>query len=166
MERISFTIFLTLLLFSCNSNKQDKFDTFKTLTDMMSNNLPNANYTISIPADYTIVESRAGDFSVYYIKRKNSANKSGFNATMYIGNHPSKFPVVEKCKLNNKNSIILQNNVLWEIYSCKDDFFTQTFSKNKFNHGWDQMIHAAGRSKSRAGVDTILYIFSTLKPKK
>lgn len=86
--------------------------------------------------------------------------------TMYLGNHPSRFSDKENCKFTSINALLLKTDVQWDVCNCEGRCSIQTITDNKNNHGWDQMVHAAGRSKSRAGIDTILYIYSTLHGKE
>jgi hypothetical protein len=167
MHRILFIIIIiSSIVIACTSKSPNKPDAIQQFKGLKNKKLPNVNYDISVPSDYEIIENRGEDFSVYYINCKDSTKKAGFSASIYIGNFPSKFPVDDSCKASTNNGLILDEVANWETYDCKNSFFTQTLARNKNNHGWDQMIHAAGRSQSKAGIDTIMFIFSTLKPRK
>jgi len=163
MRRISLLIFIGLLVGSCKSKSQNHPPTIKQFKGFVTCSVPNAGYVISIPADYKITESNGPDFSVYYIHRKDSTIKGGFSATMYLGNAPSLFSTDKGCKPAHSTSTVLDDYAQWDVYGCNNRFFVQTIVKNKKNNGWDSMVHAAGRAKSKAGIDTVLYIFSTLK---
>ena len=155
------------LLASCNNtnlSKQDE-DTFKrSLTEKQ---IGKSNFYISLPDKYSIKESEGPDFMVYYILPTDTTDTSSLSCGIYFGNAPSEFKAKnETCKQEVMNGQILGNSEEWKVFDCDGEYSIQTIIDSKSREGWNDRIHAFGRATSKADLNKILIMYSTLHKKK
>ncbi len=60
--------------------------------------------------------------------------------------------------------MLLEGNRTWELYNCRSGYKVQVEVDNPKDKGWDERIHVFARGKSRADIDTMLLIYSTMRP--
>lgn len=172
MEKI-FTLICCLIitvytLTSCNNNmgseQNNSNPTSKLpLTEQL---MGESGYSISIPTDYSIKTTDGPDFIVYYFTPSDSTINGEFSGGIYLGNFPTPFEAAnDSCKTEILKGEILDSLQEWTVYNCQGDYSIQTIVENKKNEDWNQNIHAFGSTKNKAGLQTILAIYSTLRKK-
>jgi hypothetical protein len=117
-----------------------------------------------MPRNYSVAESRGEDFSVFYFSPVDSSSRIEYVGGIYFGNHPSISELeVDTCKVTEMSGRIVNANVEWIIRACFGEFHIETMCESKSRENWNKYIHAFGRSVSKEGLDTLMYIFSTLR---
>ena len=160
---------LYCILGSCGKNTGTKtqliseIDSFKT--ELIEKQIGNSDFYISIPTNFVIKESRGPDFSVYYFNLSDTMIKPTYVCGIYFGNWPSKFKW-DSCTVETSKGKILDNNVDWTIYNCKEGYSVQTITDNKNNDHWNQKIHAFGNGATRKEMEKVMCIFSTMRKKQ
>lgn len=168
----SLFVFSALLVFvSCSNNvntdsvSETKDNVVKT--PLIETQIGKSGYFISIPANYTIVESEGPDFYVYYIQTADSTDTVSFSAGMYFGNHPGKFgPANDSCIADVIDGNILESNAEWTVYNCKGAYSVQAIADSKSGEGWNSLVHAFGNGSSESDVHEVVDIFATLRKKQ
>jgi hypothetical protein len=132
--------------------------------DLKEVSLLDSSFSIYMPRNYKVTESGGEDFSVFYFSPVGSSSKIEYIGGVYFGNHPSISEMeADTCKVSEKNGSIVDTNVEWIIRACFGEFHVETVCESKSRENWNKYIHAFGRSESKEGLDTLMYIFSTLR---
>ncbi len=164
MKKLSVLILLlsTMFFYSCTSKVDREY--IKTLH---STPIPHSQFEISIPAQYSIVESPGPDFTVYYLMPADTANKKLFSAGIYLGNNPSTFGKTKTgCGKEKRKAEILGSKCDWTVYNCDGQYFLETVVENKYHQGGDDFVHVFGNATNASDVGHIVAILTTLINKK
>lgn len=164
MKKLSLLLLLmsSIFYYSCNPKADRSY--VKTLHPTP---VPHSQLVISIPDNYSIVESEGPDFNVYYLQPTDTTNKMLFSAGIYLGNNPSSFGKTKSgCKQEKRKSEVLETKNEWTVYNCSGQFFLETIVENKYHQGGDDFVHVFGNATNEADADHIVAIFTTLIKKK
>jgi hypothetical protein len=155
MTKPILTIACWLLLFSCgHQTKKDQ---------LVSQQIGNSNYFISVPVSYKLTQESGPDFSVYYFRPADKTDTLSFAGGFYFGDFSSLFePENNLCDTAVVQGKILDTVHEWMQYSCDKKYLIQVI----INIGDRTKMHAFGESNSRDDVNKLLAIFSTLIQKK
>jgi len=153
------------LAFCCQAQeKKERHNSVDSsfLQRLITTQIGQSAFFISIPSDYKITERRSVDFSVYYFSPIDTTNTSSFSGGLYLGG----FPSLSGPENNFYKDTILKRKLFnkyeeWTQYSCNETYSIQTIA----NIGNYSKIHAFGNAKSKPDIDKILIIFSTLSKK-
>jgi len=133
---------------------------------LTENKINGTDLCISLPANYSIHESRGPDFSVYYFSTSDTTDKKHFYGGFYLGNAPGGFEDnKEGCKAEKLNAYLLGDNKEWAVYHCNSQFKIQIITKSKSRYSWATYIHAFGKAPSKTELDNLLEVYSTLRKK-
>ena len=136
------------------------------LDSLVEKPLSDIGYVLSVPAGYSITETRGEDFSVFYFDRSDSTIASAFSGGVYFGNHPGSFPPAnDSCKVESLSSVILGTNATWTKHKCSEEYSIQTIVASDSDEGWNAKVHAFGHAKSETGIAKVLAIYRTLRKK-
>jgi len=164
MKKLSSLILFMILILSYSCNPKIDREYIKSLH---STPVPHSQFVISIPDNYSIVESQGPDFNVYYLQPADTTNKMLFSAGIYLGNNPSSFGKLKTgCTQEKRKGEVLETKNEWTVYNCSGQFFLETIVENKYHQGGDDFIHVFGNAPNEKDADHIIAIFSTLIKKK
>jgi len=124
-------------------------------------------YNLSLPANYVVKEKDGPDFSVYYFQPYDTADKTSFRGGFHLGNAPGSFNKdYSTCKTDSLHSSFLGEDKQWTIYDCDGKYSIQIITGSKSGMSWGRLIHSFGRANSKAEVNKLLEVYSTLAIKK
>jgi hypothetical protein len=153
---------ILILSYSCHSKIDREY-----VKSLHPTPIPHSQFEISIPGNYSLVESQGPDFNVYYLQPTDTADKKLFSAGIYLGNNPSAFGKSKTgCKQEKRKAEVLETENEWTVYDCNGQYFVETIVENKYHQGGDDFIHVFGNATLEKDIDHILAICSTLIKKK
>jgi hypothetical protein len=164
MKKLSSLILFMILILSYSCNPKIDREYIKSLHPT---SIPHSQFEISIPGNYSLVESQGPDFNVYYLQPTDTTDKKLFSVGIYLGNNPSAFGKTKSgCKQEKRKAEVLGTKNEWSVYDCNGQYFLETIVENKYHQGGDDFIHVFGNAANEKDAGHIIAICSTLIKKK
>jgi len=158
-------LFITLLLFSCNSRTTNSIDTNSTRQKITKKLSSNSDYKISIWNDYSIEEKNGPDFTVYYLYPTDTTKKLFGNGGIYFGGHPQRIrPDGEKKLIKDSllNGNLLGKKTTWTIF----DYGSSLSAETILELGDYDKVSAFAYGHSYSDIDSLIKTLESLKHDK
>lgn len=155
-------LFVTFVLFSCNSKKNNSTDKIATRQKITRKLSSNSDYQISVWNDYTIQEKNEPDFTVFYLYPTDTTKKLFGKGGIYFGGHPQQIlPDIDKklTKDSLLNGNLLGKKTTWTIFDYGNNLSAETI----LEFGNYSKISAFAYGHNYSDIDSLIRTLESLK---
>jgi hypothetical protein len=133
--------------------------------ELVENQLENSLYNIYVPRHYFIkTKYLQGNAGIRYYLCSNEGNNENIHGILYFGidQNEHKIRFDEKTIIENIETTVLNEKIIWPIYYTEENYFTVITIDYKTETLY-QLIRIEGKENSKEKLINLINIFSTLR---
>ena len=136
-----------------------------SLPPLVEQQLGKTDFSLAIPARFTLKATNGPDFLVYYFAPADTTVQADFSGGLYLGNQPQgdEADSMAGCRTRRAAVTMMGRPATFAIRRCATGYTINSVFDSHSGRTWDAQVNAFGEAKSAAGLRQLLAIFATLR---